>query len=129
MSAERISWAVETTFPARRPVSRALLSLAYLRLIKIHGGACEPGILAVQHIRKLRGGSQSHLLRASDGANWSRSWIRRIASKIPSDWYEFDTDGLNRLVETLYRRRAITRDLIVEFRTSSLNPFPNWTAN
>jgi hypothetical protein len=55
--------------------------------------------------------------------------IWRIAAAVPEEWYEFDTDGLNRLVETLYRRRAITRDLIVEFRTSSLNPFPNWTAN
>jgi hypothetical protein len=55
--------------------------------------------------------------------------MRRLASKTPSEWYEFDTDGLNRLVETLYRRRAIIRNLIVEFRTSSLNPFPNWTAN
>jgi hypothetical protein len=89
-----------------------------------------PCISAVQHIRKLHGGSQSHLLRASEGANWSRSSTRRrIASKTPSEWYEFDTDGLNRLVETLYRRRAIIRNLIVEFRTSSLNPFPNWTAN
>lgn len=55
--------------------------------------------------------------------------IWRIASKIPPEWYEFDTDGLNRLVETLYRRRAMIRDLIVTFRTSSRNPFPNWTAS
>jgi hypothetical protein len=55
--------------------------------------------------------------------------IWRIASKIPPEWYEFDIDGLSRLVETLYRRRAIIRDLIVSFRTSSRNPFPNWTAN
>jgi hypothetical protein len=55
--------------------------------------------------------------------------IWRIASEIPPEWYEFDTIGLDRLVETLYRRRAILRDLIVAFRTSSRNPFPNWTAN
>ena len=55
--------------------------------------------------------------------------IWRSAAAVPAEWYEFDIDGLNRLVETLYRRRAIIRDLIVAFRTSSRNPFPNWTAN
>jgi hypothetical protein len=54
--------------------------------------------------------------------------IWRLAAAVPEDWYEFDTDGLNRLVETLYRRRSMIRDLIVAFRTSSLNFFPNWTA-
>ena len=39
-------------------------------------------------------------------------------------WYEFDSDGLNRLVETLYRRRPIIRDLITQFRDSCRNPFP-----
>ncbi len=29
-----------------------------------------PCIYAVQHLRRLRGGSQSHLLRASDGASY-----------------------------------------------------------
>ena len=53
--------------------------------------------------------------------------VWRIAAAIPEDWYESDTDGLNRLVETLYRRRSIIRDLITAFRTSSRNPFPNWT--
>jgi len=33
--------------------------------------------------------------------------IWRIAAAIPQEWYEFDTDGLNRLVETLYSRRAV----------------------
>lgn len=55
--------------------------------------------------------------------------IWRIASNIPPEWYEFDTDGLNRLVETLHRRRSIIRDLITQFRTSSRSPFPSWIAN
>jgi hypothetical protein len=53
--------------------------------------------------------------------------IWRIAAAIPLEWYESDTDGLNRLVETLYCRRAMIRELVVAFRTSSRNPFPNWT--
>lgn len=55
--------------------------------------------------------------------------IWRIAAAVPSEWYEFDTDGLHRLVETLHRRRAIIRDLITQFRNSSRNPFPSWTSS
>jgi hypothetical protein len=52
--------------------------------------------------------------------------IWRLAADIPEDWYEYDKDGLNRLVETLYRRRSIIHKLISEFRRSTRNPFPNW---
>lgn len=55
--------------------------------------------------------------------------IWRIAATIPPEWYEFDRDGLNRLVEVLYGRRTIIRDLITAFRESSRSPFPGWTAN
>jgi hypothetical protein len=55
--------------------------------------------------------------------------IWRIAAAIPPEWYESDTDGLNRLVEMLYRRRAMVRDLIVAFRNSSRSPFPSWIAS
>jgi hypothetical protein len=55
--------------------------------------------------------------------------IWRIATAIPPEWYEFDTDGLNRLVAALYRRRPIIRDLITQFRNSSRNPFPSWTTS
>ena len=53
---------------------------------------------------------------------------RRIADAVPPEWYEFDTDGLHRLVEALGRRRSIIRDLITQFRTSTRNPFPLWTS-
>jgi hypothetical protein len=53
--------------------------------------------------------------------------IWRIANEIPPEWYEFDTDGLHRLVETLSRRQSIIRDLITQFRSSARNPFPLWT--
>src|SRR5271157_1752560 len=52
--------------------------------------------------------------------------IWRLAADIPEDWYEYDKDGLNRLVETLYRRRSIIHKLISEFRRSTRNPSPNW---
>jgi hypothetical protein len=52
--------------------------------------------------------------------------IWRLAADIPAEWYEGDTDGLHRLVETLYARRSIIRSLVSEFRKSNRNPFPNW---
>jgi hypothetical protein len=50
----------------------------------------------------------------------------RCAEPIPPEWYEYDYDGLNRMVESLYQRRRVIRDLINAFRNSSRNPFPNW---
>jgi len=55
--------------------------------------------------------------------------IWQIAATIPPEWYELDRDGLNRLVETLYKRRALIRGLITAFRQSRRDPFPNWTGN
>jgi hypothetical protein len=52
-------------------------------------------------------------------------WI--AAAGILEDWYEGDTGGLVRLLETLHQRRSLIRDLIAAFRESSRNPFPNWT--
>jgi hypothetical protein len=53
-------------------------------------------------------------------------WL--CAEDIPEEWYEYDADGLNRLVETLYRRRSMIRNLINALRKSTRDPFPNWTA-
>jgi hypothetical protein len=53
----------------------------------------------------------------------------RCAESIIPEWYEYDYDGLRRVVETLYRRRLIIRDLISAFRCSSRDPFPNWKEN
>ena len=50
----------------------------------------------------------------------------RHAAQVPEEWYEYDVSGMNRLIETLYRRRLRIRDLITEFRKSNRNPFPNW---
>src|SRR5271167_3719758 len=52
--------------------------------------------------------------------------VWKAANEIPEEWYEWDKDGLNRLVETLYARRSMIRKLISGFRNSSRNPFPNW---
>jgi hypothetical protein len=52
--------------------------------------------------------------------------IWQLADDIPEEWYEWDKDGLNRLVDALYARRSMIRNLISAFRNSSRNPFPNW---
>ncbi len=51
-------------------------------------------------------------------------WV--IAADVPAQWYEHDTSGLNRLIETLYKRRSSVRDQITAFRHSTRDPFPNW---
>jgi hypothetical protein len=54
------------------------------------------------------------------------SELWRLAKGMPEDWYQCDSAGLARLIDTLYRRRSLVRDLITAFRNSSRNPFPNW---
>jgi hypothetical protein len=53
--------------------------------------------------------------------------IWKIALSIPSEWYGGQRDELQQLVEQLARRRALVRELIRDFRTSSRNPFPDWS--
>jgi hypothetical protein len=50
----------------------------------------------------------------------------RCTQEIPHEWYECDHEALHRLVEGLYQRRMIIRDLILTFRNSGRSPFPNW---
>jgi hypothetical protein len=52
--------------------------------------------------------------------------IWRCADPIPPEWYGHDCNALERVVETLYKRRTKIRELIAAFRNSSRNPFPNW---
>jgi hypothetical protein len=54
--------------------------------------------------------------------------IARSAAEIPEEWYDHDRGGLSRIVDELFRRRSSIRDLITDFRESSRNPFPNWSA-
>jgi len=52
--------------------------------------------------------------------------ISKAAAIIPPEWYG-DRAELDRLVERLIWRRKRVRELILEFRRSTRNPFPNWT--
>jgi hypothetical protein len=52
--------------------------------------------------------------------------IWQFAYEVPGEWYEFTQDALFGLVEALWKRRAIIRDLISDFRDCPCQPFPNW---
>ena len=49
-----------------------------------------------------------------------------IAEVIPPEWYGGDLSALEALLERLLARRARVRELIVAFRESARQPFPNW---
>ncbi len=52
--------------------------------------------------------------------------LDEAASEIPPEWYNFDPDALEQLLEQLLRRRKRLRELIVSAWKSSAQPFPNW---
>lgn len=55
----------------------------------------------------------------------SASALQAIADEIPKEWYG-SREELDRLLESLLKRRRRVRELIDEFRKSSRNPFPQW---
>lgn len=52
--------------------------------------------------------------------------LDRIATEVPSEWYEGDHDAFARLLERLYQRRTRVRDLLRATRDCDRNPFSNW---
>jgi hypothetical protein len=52
--------------------------------------------------------------------------LGEIADEIPPDWYSSDRDALARMLDHLFRRTRLVRDLIVSAWKSSAQPFPNW---
>lgn len=52
--------------------------------------------------------------------------LDEAASEIPPEWYNFDPDALEGMLEQLLRRRKLVRELIVSAGKSSAQPFPNW---
>ena len=64
-------------------------------------------------------------------------WLSRIESlpesslwplvdQIPAEWYGSATYELGQLLTRLLERRSRVRELILSFKNSSRNPFPNW---
>jgi hypothetical protein len=50
----------------------------------------------------------------------------RVAELVPPEWYGGDFAEMERLMEQLLARRGRVRELIVAFRESGREPFPNW---
>ncbi|HKV04401.1 MAG TPA: HipA family kinase [Candidatus Acidoferrales bacterium] len=87
----------------------------------------------------LRGLYPRHRVYAAvHGMESFEPWIARIESRIaegvldeiygeiPPEWYNFDSDALEKMLEQLLRRRKLVRELIVSAWKSSAQPFPNW---
>lgn len=55
--------------------------------------------------------------------------VWRAANEIPPEWYASEWGALESLMRLLLDRRAMVRDLITAFRTSTRNPFPSWRDN
>jgi hypothetical protein len=64
-------------------------------------------------------------------------WLRRIEAfpesclwslldEIPTEWLGPSTEEIGRLISRLLMRRPRVRQLILDFKHSSRNPFPNW---
>jgi hypothetical protein len=49
-----------------------------------------------------------------------------ILKEIPGEWYGFDTDALEQMLEHLLRRRKIVPQLVSLAWKSPAQPFPNW---
>src|SRR3984957_14174380 len=52
--------------------------------------------------------------------------LDEIAKEIPGEWYNFESETLEKMLEQLLRRRKLVRELIVSAWKSSRQPFPNW---
>jgi hypothetical protein len=49
-----------------------------------------------------------------------------ITKGIPPQWYEDDYDALMRLLEQLFRRKALVPELLLAAKNTTRQPFPNW---
>src|SRR5208283_2615361 len=59
--------------------------------------------------------------------NFPESSIWALAEEIPLEWFNADTEALQKLLTNLFARRSRVRELIWSFKESSRNPFPNWS--
>jgi len=59
--------------------------------------------------------------------NFSEKSLYTLAEEIPPEWYGSASNDLERLLTRLLARRSRVRELILDFKNSSRNPFPNWS--
>jgi hypothetical protein len=75
----------------------------------------------------LRGGSLRVAVEETCAGGTYKGGVRRPS--VGAGLMRSQGVALERIVETIYQRRTMIRDLISSFRTSSRSPFPNWTGN
>jgi len=56
----------------------------------------------------------------------NRIWA--LADEIPPEWYQGDVPALERLIEQLEVRKERVPEMILAFRDSSREPFPDWNS-
>ncbi len=62
--------------------------------------------------------------------NFPENLLWSLATEIPPEWdWECDADAVAGLLGRLLERRSRIRELILSFKASSRNPFPNWTSS
>jgi len=52
--------------------------------------------------------------------------IGECADEVPPEWYAFERDAFERMLEQLLRRRRLVPELILAAWKSTAQPFPNW---
>ena len=56
----------------------------------------------------------------------TESMLKDIYSAVPAEWYDHDSDAIEKMLDRLLRRRSLVPDLIRSAWKSSAQPFPNW---
>jgi hypothetical protein len=56
----------------------------------------------------------------------TKALLEDVAGQIPPEWYDFQAEPLDKLLEQLLRRKNLVRELIISAHNSSAHPFPNW---
>lgn len=56
----------------------------------------------------------------------TESALDEIQKEIPAEWYGFEFEALEKMLQHLLRRRKLVRELLVSAGKSSMQPFPNW---
>jgi len=59
--------------------------------------------------------------------NFPECAIWKLAEEVPPEWYNSDTEALKAMLTRLCERRVIVHELILSFKESLRNPFPEWT--
>lgn len=52
--------------------------------------------------------------------------LDEMQSEIPPEWYDDDLDAFDQMLEQLWRRRTLVRELLLATKNSSAQPFANW---